>query len=102
MDFSHLSGREQAAIQSTMDEMQERDMLKMFNSLADRCFARCVNTFRGSRVNTEEKECVLKCAEKYMRFQQRAMKAYLEEQQRTAEELARKQMSTSSSSETSS
>ncbi len=83
---------------AAMEEMQVKDMQRVYNSLAerytrsyalvdrmarpcldsrpaggcfDRCFKHCVVTFRDKTLDAKEAGCVESCVEKYMRHAQR-------------------------------
>ncbi|KAF0852370.1 mitochondrial inner membrane translocase subunit Tim9 [Andalucia godoyi] len=92
MEFAYLqSQREQQAVAEHLQNLEVRESLRSFNSLADRCFARCVSSFRTNKLSQEEKQCGAMCAEKFFKHQQRVMKAYLEEQQKLAASAAQQQ-----------
>ena len=40
----------------------------MYNSLVERCFKDCVETFRRKDLDSGEEKCVQRCAEKFMKF----------------------------------
>ncbi|XP_057757982.1 mitochondrial import inner membrane translocase subunit TIM9-like isoform X2 [Arachis stenosperma] len=69
--FNGMSGlpEEDKQRMSTMvDQLQIRDSLRMYNSLVERCFKDCVDTFYQKSLTKNEETCVLRCAEKFMRL----------------------------------
>ncbi|MED6131930.1 protein transporter tim9 [Stylosanthes scabra] len=74
MDKNILSGMadlpedDKQRMSTIVDQLQIRDSLKMYNSLVERCFKDCVNTFYRKSLTKKEETCVLRCAEKFMRL----------------------------------
>lgn len=54
-----------------IEEMQVRDSLRMYNSLVERCFKDCVDSFRRKDLDSGEEKCVSKCCEKFMKHSAR-------------------------------
>lgn len=64
---------------STMiDQLQVRDSLKMYNSLVERCFGHCVESFRRKTLDKQEETCVRRCAEKYLKHSMRVSMRFAE------------------------
>lgn len=45
--------------------------LRMYNSLVERCFTDCVDTFRRKTLDKQEETCVKRCAEKFLKHSMR-------------------------------
>lgn len=45
--------------------------LKMYNSLVERCFNDCVDSFTRKSLQKQEETCVMRCAEKFMKHSMR-------------------------------
>ncbi|KAL0357354.1 UNVERIFIED_CONTAM: Mitochondrial import inner membrane translocase subunit Tim9 [Sesamum calycinum] len=45
--------------------------LRMYNSLVERCFTDCVDTFRRKTLDKQEETCVRRCAEKFLKHSMR-------------------------------
>lgn len=50
-----------------IEEMQVRDSLRMYNSLVEKCFKDCIDSFRRKDLDNTEERCVSKCCEKFMK-----------------------------------
>ncbi|KAF7143843.1 hypothetical protein RHSIM_Rhsim05G0192800 [Rhododendron simsii] len=46
-------------------------ILRMYNSLVERCFTDCVDTFRRKSLDKQEETCVRRCAEKFLKHSMR-------------------------------
>ncbi|KAJ0734655.1 putative Tim10-like domain superfamily protein [Helianthus annuus] len=45
--------------------------LRMYNTLVERCFTDCVDTFRRKTLDKQEETCVKRCAEKFLKHSMR-------------------------------
>uniref|UniRef100_A0A7N2M7F5 Tim10-like domain-containing protein n=1 Tax=Quercus lobata TaxID=97700 RepID=A0A7N2M7F5_QUELO len=45
--------------------------LRMYNSLVERCFTDCVDTFQRKSLTKQEETCVRRCAEKFLKHSMR-------------------------------
>lgn len=45
--------------------------LRMYNSLVERCFTDCVDSFRRKSLDKQEEACVRRCAEKFLKHSMR-------------------------------
>eukprot|EP00891_Asterochloris_glomerata_P005413 jgi/Astpho2/5413/e_gw1.00076.51.1_t len=77
MDASALAGLEglpdaqKQALMQQIEEMQVRDSLRMYNSVVERCFKDCVESFRRKDLEASEEKCVARCTEKFMKHSAR-------------------------------
>eukprot|EP00892_Ulva_mutabilis_P008370 jgi/Ulvmu1/5905/UM026_0027.1 len=55
----------------TIERMQARDSLTLYNNVVARCFEDCVSEFRRRELDLGEEKCISKCAEKFMKHSQR-------------------------------
>ena len=74
--FNKVPDHQKAELFRHLEQKQMADSLKMYNSLVESCFDKCVQTGWGSGIrskNLEESEekCVTQCSEKFMKLTQR-------------------------------
>ena len=69
--MEHASEADRQATMAKLEEMQVKDMLRMFNGLVERCFSECVSSFRSKALTGPEETCVNACAEKYLKHSAR-------------------------------
>ncbi|CEP00828.1 Mitochondrial import inner membrane translocase subunit [Plasmodiophora brassicae] len=74
-----LSEAEQARLMDVLQELQVRDAQSMYNKLAERCFDRCVDNFRGRTLDQKEEACVNTCCDKFMKYMQRVGARFAEQ-----------------------
>ncbi|KAH1224840.1 Mitochondrial import inner membrane translocase subunit Tim9 [Glycine max] len=51
--------------------LKEKPSLRMYNSLVERCFSDCVDTFKHKSLQKQEETCVRRCAEKFLKHSMR-------------------------------
>ncbi|MED6133657.1 protein transporter tim9 [Stylosanthes scabra] len=84
MDKSMLAGLEslpeadQQRMAAMMEQVQIRDSLRMYNSLVEKCFTDCVDTFKHKSLQKQEETCVKRCAEKFLKHSMRVGMRYAE------------------------
>ncbi|KAF5186224.1 Mitochondrial import inner membrane translocase subunit tim9 [Thalictrum thalictroides] len=66
-----LPPSDQQKMQALIEGLQMKDSLRMYNSLVERSFNDCVDSFRRKTLDKQEESCVRKCVEKYMKHQMR-------------------------------
>ncbi|CAK7327926.1 unnamed protein product [Dovyalis caffra] len=66
-----MSKEDQTRMLSMIENLQLRDSLKMYNSLVERCFNDCVDSFTRKSLQKQEETCVMRCAEKFMKHSMR-------------------------------
>ncbi|CAG8626282.1 12449_t:CDS:2 [Ambispora gerdemannii] len=71
MDFSTFNDAERAHIQRLIEQKQMRDFMKFYTGLVERCFNDCVNDFTSKALTTKEETCVLRCTEKFIKYNER-------------------------------
>lgn len=52
--------------------------LRMYNSLVERCFTDCIDTFQRKALTKQEDTCVRRCAEKFLKHSMRASMRFAE------------------------
>jgi len=77
--LSSATPDERDALMEAMNELQVEEMQQMFNSLAQKCFNRCVNNFRARQLDSGERNCIGVCADKYMQHMARVGARFAEE-----------------------
>ncbi|KAL1188040.1 Mitochondrial import inner membrane translocase subunit TIM9 [Cardamine amara subsp. amara] len=77
MDANMMAGLEglpeedKAKMSSMIEQLQLRDSLRMYNSLVERCFVDCVDSFTRKTLHKQEETCVMRCAEKFLKHTMR-------------------------------
>jgi import inner membrane translocase subunit TIM9 len=77
-DFEALPEEDKHRMSTMIDHLQVRDSLKMYNSLVERCFCHCVESFRRKTLDKQEETCVKRCAEKYLKHSMRVSMRFAE------------------------
>ncbi|XP_076891077.1 mitochondrial import inner membrane translocase subunit Tim9-like [Bidens hawaiensis] len=70
-DLGTLPPEDQARMSTMIEQLQIRDSLRMYNTLVERCFTDCVDTFRRKTLDKQEESCVKRCAEKFLKHSMR-------------------------------
>mmetsp|Transcript_7552 Transcript_7552/g.19218 ORF Transcript_7552/g.19218 Transcript_7552/m.19218 type:complete len:99 (+) Transcript_7552:253-549(+) len=74
MDPAQLQGlpeADQTRMLGMIEAMQARDSLRMYNSLVEKCFDTCVQSFRRKTLEKDEEKCISKCCEKFLKHSSR-------------------------------
>lgn len=58
-------------LMEALNDMQAQDMTNLFNTLSEKCFSRCVTTFRSRQLDRNENNCLEICAQRFMKHYQR-------------------------------
>ncbi|KAL3850674.1 hypothetical protein ACJIZ3_012556 [Penstemon smallii] len=66
-ELSSLPEVDQARLSSLVDDFHVRDSLRRYNALVETCFSECVDSFYRKTLGKQEENCVLRCAEKYLK-----------------------------------
>ncbi|KAH7844584.1 hypothetical protein Vadar_029669 [Vaccinium darrowii] len=70
-DLDSLPEADKLKMATMIEQLQIRDSLRMYNSLVERCFTDCVDTFRRKSLDKQEETCVQRCAEKFLKHSMR-------------------------------
>ncbi|PVH31706.1 hypothetical protein PAHAL_9G216500 [Panicum hallii] len=70
-DLDGLPEEDKMRMAVMIEQIQIRDSLRMYNSLVERCFTDCVDTFRRKTLDKQEESCVRRCAEKFLKHSMR-------------------------------
>ncbi|CAN6723896.1 unnamed protein product [Malus baccata var. baccata] len=70
-DLEGLPEEDKHRMATLIDQLQIRDSLRMYNSLVERCFTDCVDTFQRKSLTKQEDTCVRRCAEKFLKHSMR-------------------------------
>ncbi|GMY39374.1 mitochondrial import inner membrane translocase subunit Tim9 [Fagus crenata] len=70
-DLDSLPEADKLRMSTMIDQLQIRDSLRMYNSLVERCFNDCVDTFKHKSLQKQEETCVRCCAEKFLKHSMR-------------------------------
>ncbi|KAE8077456.1 hypothetical protein FH972_016018 [Carpinus fangiana] len=68
-DLDNLLEEDKLRMSSMIDQLQIRD--RMYNSLVERCFNDCVDTFKHKSLQKQEETCVRRCVEKFLKHSMR-------------------------------
>ena len=68
---NQIPEHQKPAFMASLEAMQTKDSLRMYNDLVERCYLQCVTSFRSQSLKEEEKTCVASCAEKYIQLTKR-------------------------------
>mmetsp|Transcript_31018 Transcript_31018/g.58933 ORF Transcript_31018/g.58933 Transcript_31018/m.58933 type:complete len:95 (+) Transcript_31018:147-431(+) len=70
----------QGEFMQTLEQMQMKDSLIMYNTLVERCFHSCIHSFRSKSLDSKETKCVENCGERYIKMTQRVGLRFAEHQ----------------------
>ncbi|KAL8465236.1 hypothetical protein ACS0TY_034660 [Phlomoides rotata] len=70
-DLDALPEEDKLRMSAMIDQLQVRDSLRMYNSLVERCFTDCIDSFRRKSLEKQEETCVRRCAEKFLKHSMR-------------------------------
>ncbi|KAH7514461.1 hypothetical protein FEM48_Zijuj11G0092100 [Ziziphus jujuba var. spinosa] len=80
----NLPEEDQKRMSTIVEQLQIRDSLRMYNSLAERCFTDCVDNFWRKALTKQEDTCVRSCAEKFLKHWMRVSMRFAELNQEAA------------------
>ncbi|KAG0700456.1 Tim10/DDP family zinc finger protein [Suillus ampliporus] len=78
MDFSQLNSAEQAHMTKIIEKKQMQDFLRLYSGLVERCFSSCCNDFTSKALSSKEEQCVLNCADKFLKHSERVGQRFAE------------------------
>ncbi|KAH9607915.1 hypothetical protein RND81_05G217000 [Saponaria officinalis] len=70
-NLENLPEQDKMKMGAMIEQLQIRDSLRMYNSLVERCFTDCVDTFKRKTLDKHEETCVKRCAEKFLKHSMR-------------------------------
>ncbi|ERN07849.1 hypothetical protein AMTR_s00012p00203130 [Amborella trichopoda] len=70
-DLDSMGEEDKLRMTTMIEQLQIRDSLRMYNSLVERCFNDCIDTFRRKSLDKQEDTCVRRCAEKFLKHSMR-------------------------------
>eukprot|EP00884_Botryococcus_braunii_P022590 jgi/Botrbrau1/9014/Bobra.0148s0116.1 len=85
--MEHVPKEHQQQLLDRVDEMQIRDSLRMYNTLVERCFRDCVDSFRRKDLEAAEEKCVENCCEKFIKSSARVGLRFSELSRETEQEM---------------
>jgi len=68
-----------AQLDSVLNELQMKDMVRMYNGLVERCFNGCVKDFTTRSVDDKEELCVIRCTDKFLKHSARVARVFAEQ-----------------------
>ncbi|KAF9599300.1 hypothetical protein IFM89_036598 [Coptis chinensis] len=78
IDMEGFSEEEQKKLFNMIEQQQVRDSLRMYNSVVERCFTDCVESFRRKSLDKQEESCVTRCTQKFLAHTQRVNMRFAE------------------------
>ncbi|KAG2153011.1 Tim10/DDP family zinc finger protein [Suillus bovinus] len=78
MDFSQLNSAEQAHMTKIIEKKQMQDFLRLYSGLVERCFNSCCNDFTSKALSSKEDQCVMNCADKFLKHSERVGQRFAE------------------------
>ncbi|KAG2359634.1 Tim10/DDP family zinc finger protein [Suillus spraguei] len=78
MDFSQLNSAEQAHMTKIIEKKQMQDFLRLYSGLVERCFSSCCNDFTSKALSSKEEQCVMNCADKFLKHSERVGQRFAE------------------------
>ena len=65
---NQIPEHQKPAFMASLEAMQTKDSLRMYNDLVERCYLQCVTSFRSQSLNETEKTCVASLASSVSRW----------------------------------
>ena len=84
-NVANLPDHLKADMGKSLEVLQAKDSIGMYNFMVERCFTDCVRGFRSKTLDDSEKQCISKCAEKYIKMTQRVGFRFAEHNQAQAQ-----------------
>ncbi|KAG6377228.1 Tim10/DDP family zinc finger protein [Boletus reticuloceps] len=78
MDFSQFNAAEQAHMTKVIERKQMQDFMRLYSGLVERCFNSCCNDFTSKALASKEEQCVLNCADKFLKHSERVGQRFAE------------------------
>mmetsp|Transcript_8952 Transcript_8952/g.14236 ORF Transcript_8952/g.14236 Transcript_8952/m.14236 type:complete len:102 (+) Transcript_8952:71-376(+) len=78
---ANMSKKEQKEFEHMVQDMMFSEMQEMYIGFVDRCFGKCVNTFRTRKLLSTEKECISNCVAKSLAHIKRVQLRFQEQNQ---------------------
>ena len=73
-----VSEKEKQRLMVSLEEMQMKEQVSMYNGLVERCFANCVQSFQSKTLDSKEERCVTRCTAKFIKASARAGQTFQE------------------------
>merc|ERR1712146_329527 len=80
LTMSWFASKDNEDLVRKLDELQMEDTLRLNNSITERCFFNCVNSFTSSELDSHEELCVQRCVQKFATHLQRVGRNFAEQQ----------------------
>ncbi|EEB09034.1 Tim9-Tim10 complex subunit Tim9 [Schizosaccharomyces japonicus yFS275] len=76
--MERLNAKEQEALGQVLEAKQLKEYLRMYSTLTQNCFKDCVQDFTTNKLSKKEGECIIKCAEKFLKHSERVGQRFAE------------------------
>lgn len=77
--MENLNQKEAQVFQQLVEAKQQKEYMRMYSNLVERCFSDCVNDFTSKSLSGKEESCLEKCAEKFLKHSERVGQRFAEE-----------------------
>jgi mitochondrial import inner membrane translocase subunit TIM9 len=71
MDLNQLPEHEKQQLLAKLHEKQSRQFMDLYNTIVNKCFTDCVNSFTSESLNSDEKDCLKNCTIKQLKLTNR-------------------------------
>lgn len=79
MNKEQLEQQLQTQLDDAMNQLQMKDMVRMYNSLVERCFHGCVRDFSSRSLSDKEELCMYRCTDKFLRHSAKVARVFAEQ-----------------------
>ncbi|KAK9454894.1 hypothetical protein V1511DRAFT_501274 [Dipodascopsis uninucleata] len=77
--MDNITQKEAKELERINVDMTMRTIANTYMSMVSRCFSNCVNDMTSKSLSGKEEGCLKRCAEKFMKYQQRMDQRFTEE-----------------------
>lgn len=77
--MENLNQKEAQVFQQLVEAKQQKEYMRMYSNLVERCFSDCINDFTSKSLQPKEETCLSKCAEKFLKHSERIGQRFAEE-----------------------
>lgn len=71
MDLNQLPEGEKQRLLQKLQEKQSKQFIDLYNTIVNKCFNDCINSFTSESLNSDEKDCLKKCTIKQLKLTNR-------------------------------
>jgi len=71
-------GQNNKEMEQLFENAQQKEFVRLYNSLVEKCFFSCVNDFSGKSLTSKEEMCMYRCTDKFMRHTTKVAQVFTE------------------------